>query len=71
MQSWDPNQALNDKDKSLDAGERLTLTGLTPGALSLGARGFDEGEKLRDSGRAALEFPLDIEPLNTGGTKEM
>jgi hypothetical protein len=28
---WGPNQALNDDDKELDFGERLTLTGLTPG----------------------------------------
>jgi hypothetical protein len=34
-QNWGPNQALNDKDKSLDAGERLTLTGLTSGAFSV------------------------------------
>jgi hypothetical protein len=26
---------LNDKDKSLDAGERLTLTGLSPGRFSV------------------------------------
>lgn len=25
---WSPNQALNDDDKALDFGERLTLTGL-------------------------------------------
>ncbi|MGH7119683.1 MAG: hypothetical protein ACREFP_11955 [Acetobacteraceae bacterium] len=29
--TWGPNQALNDDDKELDFGERLTLTGLTPG----------------------------------------
>jgi hypothetical protein len=28
---WGPNQALNDDDKELDFGERLTLTGLNPG----------------------------------------
>ncbi|MGH7078762.1 MAG: hypothetical protein ACREFU_11780 [Acetobacteraceae bacterium] len=28
---WGPNQALNDDDKELDFGERLTLTGLDPG----------------------------------------
>jgi hypothetical protein len=28
---WGPNQALNDDDKELDFGERLTLTGLSPG----------------------------------------
>jgi hypothetical protein len=34
-ESWGPNQALNDKDKSLDFGERLTLTGLSPGIFSV------------------------------------
>ena len=34
-QNWGPNQALNDKDKSLDSGERLTLTGLSPGRFSV------------------------------------
>jgi hypothetical protein len=28
---WGPNQALNDDDKELDFGERLTLAGLNPG----------------------------------------
>jgi hypothetical protein len=28
---WGTNQALNDDDKELDFGERLTLTGLDPG----------------------------------------
>ncbi|MGH6969455.1 MAG: hypothetical protein ACREEN_10175 [Stellaceae bacterium] len=28
---WGPNQALNDDDKELDFGERLTLTGLDSG----------------------------------------
>lgn len=30
-QQWGPNQALNDDDKELDFGERLTLTGVSPG----------------------------------------
>jgi hypothetical protein len=34
-QDWGPNQAQNDKDKSLDAGERLTLTGLSSGRFSV------------------------------------
>jgi hypothetical protein len=34
-QNWGPNQALNDKDKSLDSGELLTLTGLSPGRFSV------------------------------------
>jgi hypothetical protein len=28
-QTWGPNQALNDKDKSLDVNERILLTGLS------------------------------------------
>lgn len=31
LAAWGPNQALNDDDKELDFGERLTLTGLNPG----------------------------------------
>lgn len=34
-ESWGPNQALNDKDKSLDASERLTLTGVSPGGYNV------------------------------------
>jgi hypothetical protein len=34
-ENWGPNQALNDRDKVLDAGERLTLTGLSPGTFSV------------------------------------
>ncbi|HXA26565.1 MAG TPA: hypothetical protein VNW90_30115 [Acetobacteraceae bacterium] len=34
-ENWGPNQALNDRDKSLDAGERLTLTGVAPGHFSV------------------------------------
>jgi len=32
---WGPNQALNDDDKELDFGERLTLTGLNPGVYDV------------------------------------
>ncbi len=32
---WGPNQALNDDDKELDFGERLTLTGLSPGVYDV------------------------------------
>ena len=32
---WGPNQALNDDDKALDFGERLTLTGLSPGVYDV------------------------------------
>jgi hypothetical protein len=34
-QNWGPNQTLNDKDKSVEAGERLKLTGLSPGRFSV------------------------------------
>jgi hypothetical protein len=34
-ENWGANQALNDKDKALDSGERLTLTGLSPGTFSV------------------------------------
>jgi hypothetical protein len=34
-ENWGRNQALNDNDKVLDFGERLTLTGLSPGAYSV------------------------------------
>jgi hypothetical protein len=51
-QNWGLNQALNDKDKSLDAGERLTLTGLTSGAFSV---------KLVDrSGRTCILEAVDL-----------
>jgi len=29
--SWGPNQCKNDRDGSVDADERLTITGITPG----------------------------------------
>ena len=29
--NWGPNQALNDNNKALEFGERLTLTGIDPG----------------------------------------
>lgn len=29
--NWGPNQALNDNDRELDFGERLTLSGVSPG----------------------------------------
>ena len=30
-QNWGPNQCLNDEDKTVEADERLTLKGITPG----------------------------------------
>jgi len=51
-EKWGPNQALNDKDKSLDEGERLTLTGLSPGTFSV---------KLVDrSGRTCILHGVDL-----------
>jgi hypothetical protein len=32
---WGPNQALNDNDKELQFGERLTLTGINPGTYDV------------------------------------
>ena len=34
-QRWGPNEALTDKDKSLDSDERLVLKDLTPGRFDL------------------------------------
>lgn len=51
-ESWGPNQALNDKDKMLDAGERLALTGLSAGIFSV---------KLVDrSGRTCIVQGIDL-----------
>ena len=51
-ESWGPNQALNDKDRTLDAGERLTLTGLSAGTFSV---------KLVDrSGRTCIMQGIDL-----------
>jgi hypothetical protein len=68
--NWGPNQALNDKDKALDTGERFDAyriiawcllrkagRSLRPN-LHLTGCGSDEGEELRDPGQAALELPL-------------
>jgi hypothetical protein len=51
-QNWGPNQALNDKDKSLDSGERLRLTGVSPGSFTV---------KLVDSkGRTCILAHVDL-----------
>jgi hypothetical protein len=34
-EKWGPNQALNDKDRSLEASERLTLTGIGRGRFDV------------------------------------
>ncbi|MGH7072412.1 MAG: hypothetical protein ACREFO_20730 [Acetobacteraceae bacterium] len=50
--TWGPNQALNDDDKELDFGERLTLTGLNPGIYDV---------KLIDKdGRACIMHKVDL-----------
>jgi hypothetical protein len=55
-ENWGPNQALNDKDKALDAGERLTLTGLAPGRFSV---------KLVDrAGRTCIRRDVDLTKEN-------
>jgi hypothetical protein len=49
---WGPNQALNDKDRSWDYGERLKITGLSRGVFDL---------KLIDrSGRACVKHSIDL-----------
>jgi hypothetical protein len=56
-ENWGPNQALNDKDKSLDSGERLTLTGLAPATYSV---------KLVDrSGRTCMLQRVDLAKDNS------
>jgi hypothetical protein len=56
-ENWGPNQALNDKDKSLDFGERLTLTGLSSGIFSV---------KLIDrSGRTCILQGVDLTKDNS------
>ena len=37
--AWGPNQTLNDKDKSVDADERLALSGVKPGRCGRQAQG--------------------------------
>jgi hypothetical protein len=49
---WGPNQALNDDDKSLDFGERLTLTGLTPGIYDV--------KLIDDAGRTCILHGVDL-----------
>jgi hypothetical protein len=49
---WGSNQALNDKDKSLDVTERLTLTGMQPGIYDV--RLVDE------DGRACIKHGADL-----------
>jgi len=39
--NWSPNQALNDRDKSLDTTERLVLTGLAPARYDVKLVGKD------------------------------
>jgi hypothetical protein len=41
--NWGSNQALNDKDKSLDTTERLRLTGITPGRYDVKLVAADGG----------------------------
>jgi hypothetical protein len=51
-QQWGPNQALNDKDKTLEASERIVLTGLTGGRYDV---------KLVDhKGRTCIKHNVDL-----------
>ncbi len=51
-ENWGANQALNDKDKSLDASERLLLTGIAHGRFDV---------KLRDrKGRTCVKRDVDL-----------
>lgn len=50
--AWGPNQALNDKDKSWDFGERLVIKDLSPGIFDL---------KIVDrSGRICVKHGVDL-----------
>jgi hypothetical protein len=49
---WGPNQALNDDDKVLDFGERLTLTGVAPGIYDV--------KLVDDTGRTCILHGVDL-----------
>lgn len=49
---WGPNQALNDDDKELDFGERLTLTGLSPGVYDV--------KLVDDTGRTCILHSINL-----------
>jgi hypothetical protein len=50
--TWGPNLALNDKDKVWDSGERLAITGLSPGIFDL--------KVIDRSGRACIKRGVDL-----------
>lgn len=51
-EAWGPNEALNDKDKVWDAGERLSIMGVTRGRFDL---------KIVDrAGRVCIKHGLDL-----------
>jgi hypothetical protein len=50
--AWGPNEALNDKDKVWDTGERLPITGVTRGRFEL--KIVDRG------GRVCIKHGLDL-----------
>jgi hypothetical protein len=49
---WGPNQALNDKDKSLEHGERLRLTGI--------ARGHYDAKLTYGQGHVCIKRGIDL-----------
>ncbi len=49
---WGPNQALNDKDHSVDSGDRLLLTGIKPGRYDV--------RLVTDKGKACLWRGVDL-----------
>jgi hypothetical protein len=61
-ENWGRNQALNDNDKVLDFGERLTLTGISPGTYSV---------KLVDrSGRTCILQRVDLTGETSFGIRD-
>jgi hypothetical protein len=50
--TWGPNLALNDKDKVWDSGERLSITGLSPGIFDL--------KVIDRSGQTCIKRGLDL-----------
>jgi hypothetical protein len=50
--AWGPNEALNDKDKTLDPGERLTIKGVSRGTYDL--------KVIDRSGRICIKHGVDL-----------
>ena len=62
---WGPNQCLNDPDKSVDADERLDLTGITPGRYDVkladktGRRCMIKNVEVKSGGKYAFSISED------------